>query len=368
LSRDGLQRLLTERGAISVAAFMEWCLTGGEDAYYREAEAIGRGGDFITAPEVSQIFGELVGLWAGAVWRGMGQPSPVMFVERGPGRGTLMADALRALRVVPGFLDAAKLHLVERSERLRQFQSLALHGASPTWHERLENVPNRPAIVIANEFFDALPVSQYIHSSGGWRERVVRLDDGGNAVFAAGEPAAPPPPVALPSPVEDGTIFEARVSARPFFDDIGRRARDFPVAALIVDYGYGEDGYGDTLQAVRGHSYADPLADPGTSDLSAHVNFAELTRMAAESRLAAWGPLPQGEFLLALGLEARLQRLISSARAEQREALVMGARRLTDPYQMGALFKAMALTGPGLAPPPPFTSAHRAGSGGQESR
>jgi len=364
LSREGLQRLLAERGAISVAAFMEWCLTGSEDAYYRRAEAIGRSGDFVTAPEVSQIFGELIGLWAGAVWESMGRPSPVMLVELGPGRGTLMSDALRALRVLPGFREAARLHLVERSERLRALQAEALAAASPVWHERLDDVPDGPAILIANEFFDALPLSQYIYTGGVWHERVIRLDTEGRATFAAGDPAVPPLPAGMPSP-EDGAIFEARLSAQPCIEAIGRRAQSVPVAALIVDYGYGRDSFGETLQAVRGHGYTDPLAEPGESDLSGHVNFAELRRMAAASGLAAWGPLPQGEFLLALGLEARLERLISSARAEQATSLVLGARRLTDPYQMGELFKAMALTSRGLQPPP-FTGGFPPG-GGQES-
>ena len=363
-SRQGLQRLLAERGAISVAAFMEWCLTGAEDAYYRRAEAIGRMGDFVTAPEVSQIFGELIGLWAGAVWESMGRPSPVRLVELGPGRGTLMSDALRALRVLPGFLQAAELHLVERSERLRALQAKTLGAASPVWHERLDDVPGGPAILIANEFFDALPLSQYVYSGGGWHERVIRLDAESRAVFAAGEPATPPLPPGMQQP-EDGTIFEARLSARPLIEAVGRRAQSAPVAALIVDYGYGQDGYGETLQAVRGHDYTDPLAAPGASDLSGHVNFAELSRMAVASGLAAWGPLPQGEFLLALGLEARLERLISSARAEQAASLVLGARRLTDPYQMGELFKAVALASAGLQPPP-FTQAYLPG-GGQES-
>jgi NADH dehydrogenase [ubiquinone] 1 alpha subcomplex assembly factor 7 len=349
LSRDGLQRLLAERGPITVAAFMEWCLTGRDEAYYRSGEPIGAGGDFITAPEVSQIFGELVGIWAGAMWLSMDRPGRVMLVELGPGRGTLMSDALRSLKVVPGFLDAMELHLVERSERLRADQQAVLGAFSPVWHEDLGSVPDGPAVLIANEFFDALPVSQYVYADG-WRERMVGLADGEPA-FIAGVAASPPQPGDAP---EQGAILEARPSALPVIEAMGRRAGAFPTAALIIDYGYEADAYGETLQAVRSHGYVDLLAEPGVSDLSTHVNFAELRRMASQTGLAAWGPLPQGEFLLALGLEARLQRLISSARPEQREALIQGTRRLTDPYQMGALFKAMALTTPGMPSPPPF--------------
>jgi NADH dehydrogenase [ubiquinone] 1 alpha subcomplex assembly factor 7 len=352
LSREGLQRLLAGRGPISVAEFMDWCLTGREEAYYRQADPIGRSGDFITAPEISQIFGELAGLWAGAVWLSMGQPRPVMLVELGPGRGTLMKDALRALRVVPGFPDAAQMHLVERSERLRQVQKDALAGFSPAWHDDLDSVPDGPAIILANEFFDALPVSQYIFGADGWRERVVSLDDSGNPHFAAGAPVSLSPIAA-----EEGAILEMRPSAMPFIRALGCCGQNAPMAALIIDYGYDRDTPGDTLQAVSSHGYADPLANPGEADLSAHVNFAELGRMAAASGLTAWGPLPQGEFLLALGLEARLQKLLGAAAPEQRTSLVLGARRLTDPYQMGALFKAVALTSAGLPAPPPFTSA-----------
>jgi NADH dehydrogenase [ubiquinone] 1 alpha subcomplex assembly factor 7 len=168
-----------------------------------------------------------------------------------------------------------------------------------------------------------------------------------------------PPEHSLLAAPEPGAILETRPASSPLLHALGRRAQGNPVAALIVDYGYERDAYGDTLQAVRGHGYDDPLANPGAADLSAHVNFAELARMAQDGGLAAWGPLPQGEFLLALGLEARLQKLLSSARPEQRAGLITGARRLTDPYQMGALFKAMALTGRDMPAPPPFPQTRR---------
>ena len=357
MSRDDLRQLLETRGGITVAEFMAWCLTGRDDGYYRRADPIGRTGDFITAPEVSQIFGELIGLWAGSVWLTMGRPDPLMLVELGPGRGTLMSDALRALGVVPGFREAARLHLVERSERLREVQRDVLGAAAPAWHEALENVPDGPAILVANEFFDALPVSQYVHTADGWHERIVTLDGEGWPTSAVGARAEPPLAVQPQSEPEPGVILEARPSTRPLIDAFGQRARAHPAAALVIDYGYERDAFGDTLQAVTGHGYADPLDRPGEVDLSAHVNFAELARRATQAGLTAWGPLPQGEFLLALGLEARLQKLLGAARPEQRANLVLGARRLSDPYQMGALFKGMALTSPKLPAPPPFTTA-----------
>jgi SAM-dependent MidA family methyltransferase len=352
---ESLQRVLSERGgAMSVAEYMAWCLTGQEAAYYRRGDPIGRGGDFITAPEISQIFGELIGLWAGAVWRQMGEPNPVILVELGPGRGALMADALRALRVVPGFLEAARLHLVERSETLRQAQAARLGAGAPIWHDTLDSVPDGPGVLLANEFFDALPIRQILRSGGAWRERMVRRMPDGSLAFGSGAPAdstAITMPAALP---QDGDILETRPSALPWLRALGRRARAHPTAALVIDYGHERDGYGDTLQAVRAHGYADPLAAPGEADLSAHVNFAELARMARNCGLHAWGPLPQGDFLMALGLEARLERLMNAARDDQRTGLLFGARRLTDPFQMGSLFKALALTSPTLGAPPPF--------------
>jgi NADH dehydrogenase [ubiquinone] 1 alpha subcomplex assembly factor 7 len=359
LSGTDLKAFLAARGAVSVADYMAWCLTGREDGYYRQGEPIGRTGDFVTAPEVSQIFGELIGLWMGAVWLSMGQPKTFTLAELGPGRGTLMSDALRALRVVPGFAEAARLHLVERSATLRQAQAAALAAFAPVWHERSEDLPDGPLILVANEFLDALPVEQFVYTEEGWRSRVVKLGADDVPAFAAGDRADPPDADALPPP-QPGDILESRrVAALPLLRDLGRRARNHPLAALVVDYGYERDAYGDTFQAVQAHGYDDPLANPGAADLSAHVNFAELARMASASGLAAWGLLPQGEFLLALGLEARLQKLMSSARPEQIASLVLGARRLTDPYQMGGLFKAMALTGPGLSAPPPFTQTTR---------
>lgn len=359
MSRDDLTAHLASHRAMSVADYMAWCLTARDDAYYRVAEPIGRTGDFITAPEVSQIFGELVGLWMGAVWLSMGQPAPFVVVELGPGRGTLVSDAMRALRVVPGFADAARLHLVERSGTLRQAQAGALAAYAPVWHERLEDVPDGPLVLVANEFFDALPVAQFVHAEDGWHERVVRMGADGCPVFASGASCQPPEIATLLPDPEPGAILESRLASLPACQALGERARMHPVAALIIDYGYERDAYGDTLQAVRAHDYDDPLAHPGKADLSAHVNFAELARMASASGLTPYGPLPQGEFLLALGLEARLHRLMSSARPEQQGALLTGARRLTDPYQMGSLFKAMALTGPGLPVPPPFTRPPR---------
>lgn len=353
LLRDRLKSLLAQRGAMSVADYMAWCLTERDDAYYRQGSPIGSQGDFITAPEISQIFGELIGVWLASVWRQMGAPAPFHLIELGPGRGTLMSDALRALRVAPGCLEAARIHLVERSETLRAAQEAALAKFAPAWHESLATVPEGPALLIANEFFDALPVQQFVYAGGGWRERVVTAD-GDALVFAPGRPSALPEASHPPPSPEDGAILEARPSALSVLEILGRRAKQSPLAALVIDYGYERDALGETLQAARRHGYVSPLAYPGESDLSAHVNFAELGRMARACGLSVWGPLQQGAFLQALGLETRLLRLAASADEEQKAKLLLGARRLTDPFQMGQLFKAIALTSLDLPAPPPF--------------
>jgi NADH dehydrogenase [ubiquinone] 1 alpha subcomplex assembly factor 7 len=350
-----LKRHLAEHGAMSTGDYMSWCLTGRHGAYYREGNPLGAHGDFVTAPEVSQIFGELVAMWAATVWQAMGEPASLVLVEMGPGRGTLMQDALRAAKSVPGFLDAAYVHLVESSTSLREAQEAMLSPlCKPHWHDDISTVPDAPAIVIANEFFDAMPVEQYVLSGGEWHRRVVTLNNAGEPVFGVGDPARPPAGLHPAAAPREGDILECRPLLGPLMAEFGRRAILDPFAMLIADYGYERPDYGDTLQAVRNHGYANPLEAPGETDLSAHVNFAELRFAAEDAGLAAWGPLSQGEFLLALGLEHRLRQLLTSAREDQRAALYLGARRLVDPYQMGSLFKVMALTGLGVPVPPPF--------------
>jgi NADH dehydrogenase [ubiquinone] 1 alpha subcomplex assembly factor 7 len=352
---DGLKRRLSASGPMSVGDYMAWCLTGSGTAYYRSGNPLGATGDFVTAPEVSQIFGELIAVWACTVWQAMGQPSPFVLAELGPGRGTLMQDALRAARSMPGFLEAAQIHLIETSATLREKQDQLLSQfCRPQWHETVKAVPGEPLIVIANEFFDALPVEQHIYDSGSWRRRVVSLNEAGRLAFSTGRLALPPVELIPLEPPREGDILEHRPAAAALIQEFGRRSQSAPFAMLIFDYGYERRDYGDTLQAVRAHGYADPLEAPGEADLSAHVNFAELSQAANAAGLDVWGPLPQSEFLLSLGLETRLRQLMNSADEEQRAALFLGARRLVDPFQMGSLFKVMAMTGPGMPAPPPF--------------
>jgi NADH dehydrogenase [ubiquinone] 1 alpha subcomplex assembly factor 7 len=353
-----LRERIARNGPISVHDFMQSCLSDRRHGYYPTRQPIGQAGDFVTAPEISQMFGELIGAWAAAVWQAMGEPRAVTVAELGPGRGTLMADALRVWCSVPKLRDSLSVLLVETSPVLRDVQRQTLHDSSAPiqWCETLDQAPQGPLIVIANEFFDALPVRQRVREGGVWRERCVRIADDGSFAFCAG---APVEGEVLPSPVgaadaPEGAIVETRPAAGSLVALLAARAGTAPVAAVIADYGHAKTSFGDTLQAVRRHRFADPLATPGEADLTAHVDFAALKASAAELGLAAYGPMPQGEFLLKLGLAARCERLMRDASDTQRGAILSGAARLADPDQMGLLFKVLVLQSSGLAPPPPF--------------
>ncbi len=343
-------------GPLSVADYMQACLFDAREGVYAARQPIGAAGDFITAPEISQIFGELLGLWCVAVWQSMGEPPAITVAELGPGRGVLMADALRAWRSVPPFLTGVSVALVESSPVMREMQRKALR-ASPVplhWHADLDALPSGPLIVLANEFLDALPIQQYVRRDGMWRERVVSLDPYTRFVFTEGDAVNPH---GLPPDAPDGTIFETRPTATPLLAALAARVLAAPLAALFIDYGHEETGSGDTLQAVAAHNYADPLAAPGQADLAAHVDFAALKRDAVRFGLRPFGPMPQGEVLLRLGLVTRRDRLVAGAAPAQRAAIASGAARLVDPRQMGVLFKVLALTSAGLPAPPPFTAS-----------
>jgi SAM-dependent MidA family methyltransferase len=353
-----LRARIAREGSISVHDYMDACLGDGRSGYYATREPIGAAGDFITAPEISQIFGELIGVWCIAVWRAMGAPSSAIVAELGPGRGTLMIDALRAWGSAPEFLASISVALIETSPALEAMQRNTLTNAPAPlqWYAALEDVPPGPLILIANEFIDALPVRQFVRQSGEWRERTVTIAATGALGFGAGAPVERDalPPWLGGVEAEDGAIVETRPAASGLVATLAARARKDPVRALIADYGPARSGIGDTLQAVRRHRFADPLAAQGETDLSAHVDFTALKATARAAGLAAFGPMPQGQFLLKLGLQARCDRLARDAAPEQRDAIRSGAARLADPRQMGALFKMLALQSSGLAPPPPF--------------
>jgi SAM-dependent MidA family methyltransferase len=354
--RAELAERIRRDGPLAVDRFMQACLDHPVHGYWRKPNIIGAGGDFVTAPEISQVFGELIGLWCAVVWQAMGRPAPVRLVELGPGRGTLMRDALRAARVLPGFVGAAFVHLVEVSAPLRRVQGETLLSgqkgralaARLAWHEAMDEVPAGPAIVIANEFLDALPIRQLVCRRQVWHERVVALGPDGHFGFEAGDAVdfastAPPP--------GEGAIVELRAGEEQLLATLAARAE--PLAALFIDYGTAAEAFGDTLQAVRGHAYTDPLAEPGAADVTAHVHFAALALKARAAGLAADGPLTQAEFLGRLGIVERTARLMAAnpARAGEIEA---ATQRLMSPAGMGQLFKAMAVRSPALPVPPPF--------------
>jgi len=304
-------------------------------AYYAGRAGLGR--DFTTAPEMSQAFGECLGLWSAVTWQAMGAPARVVWAELGPGRGTLMADARRAVReVMPGFAAAAEIHLVEASPRLRAEQARRLDA---TWHARFEEVPAGPMILLANEFFDALPIRQFVRRADGWKERWV----------AEGAFVEQPCDHAEAAP--EGSIGERSEAGEALARAIGQRVAAQGGAALILDYGPAESGLGDTLQALRDNAAADPLAEPGSADLTAHVDFAALARAA--SGAAVHGPLPMGLFLQRLGLMARSAMLARAAPA-QAGSILAAAQRLVAPEGMGRLFKALALAHPALPTPAGF--------------
>ena len=346
-----LARRIALTGPITVAEFMAEALGHPIHGYYQRRDPFGSAGDFITAPEVSQMFGEMIGLWCVEVWHAMGSPSPCQLVELGPGRGTLMADALRAARIRPTFGQAIRLHLVETSAHLREHQASVLAPYHATWHAAFAEVPQGPLLLVANEFFDALPVHQFFLGPEGWYERVVSVD-GERLAFAS----APPGPcfALLSERQREGPAAEVSPAGLALSGDLGRRVADHGGAALIIDYGSSQSLPGESLQAVRQHQPVDPLAEPGVADLSAHVDFAGLIRAAEAAGAKAHGPLPQGEFLLRLGLDARAASLRARATPAQVREIDAARRRLLDAREMGALFKAVALTAPSLPAPPGF--------------
>lgn len=318
--------------------------------YYGTRDPLGAAGDFTTAPEISQLFGELIGLCLVDFWERSGAPSRIRLVELGPGRGTLMADILRAARLRPAFLGAADITLVETSRvlRARQADTLRNHAPRLSWAESFDAVPDdAPLFLIANEFFDALPIRQFVHRNATWHERGIGIGADGSLAFAL-MPAGGDLPIRGDSP--EGHVFELAEAGPRNANAIGLRLHASGGIALVTDYGHAASGFGDTLQAVKAHDFADPLADPSEADLTAHVDF-EALRIAAEA--TAYGPIEQGDFLRALGIEARAAAL-AKARPDQARVLAAALERLTAPDQMGTLFKAMALTGRGAPVPAGF--------------
>ena len=345
-----LARRIALEGPMTVADFMAEALWHPTHGYYAVRDPLGAAGDFVTAPEISQMFGELIGAWCAVLWQAMGRPDPVQLVELGPGRGTLMADVLRATARVPGFHDSLSIHLVEGGEALRERQRAVL-PPTVTWHDGFESVPDGPMLLIANEFFDALPIRQFVREEVGWRERLVGTRDGKLCFVLS--PSQVEAPFGREAPV--GGIVEVCPSGIALAHAIGARVAAEGGAALIVDYGPARSAPGDSFQAVRDHRYHDVLEAPGTADLTAHVDFEMLARAAAEAGARCFGPVPQGAFLERLGIGARAQALATGASPAQAEGIAAAYHRLVDADAMGTLFKALAIQDAALVDPPGFS-------------
>jgi SAM-dependent MidA family methyltransferase len=348
--KDHLRARIRSDGPISVAEYMADCLLHPRFGYYTTRDPLGAGGDFTTAPEISQMFGELLGLALAQSWLDQGSPAPFTLAELGPGRGTLMADLLRATRAVPGFHAAMQVHLVEASPTLRAAQAQTLAGFDPQWHDSINALPDQPLFLIANEFFDALPIRQFLRSGTGWSERRIGLSDDA-LCFGLGPATAQPALTHRLEDTHDGDLVEICEAATPVTTAIATRIATHGGVALIVDYGDWR-ALGDTLQALRAHAPADVLADPGQADLTAHVDFEALALAATHAGCAHSRLTPQGVFLERLGITDRARALAAPLKDAALDNLVAAHRRLTHPDEMGNLFKILGLY-PNQASPPP---------------
>jgi NADH dehydrogenase [ubiquinone] 1 alpha subcomplex assembly factor 7 len=352
-----LREIIAQEGPISLERYMSLALSHPRYGYYNTREPFGVSGDFVTAPEISQMFGELIGLWAAEVWRLAGARSPLRLVELGPGRGTLMADALRALHNVHALGNKIEVHLVETGARLIEVQRTSLAGFDTPihWHANLQELPPGAAIFVANEFFDALPVQHFVRTGNRWHERRVGVDESGNLTFGLSPNATPGDAPNAP----DGSVVEIGSIAREMLRTLAKKIASDGGVLLAIDYGYTQTQPGETLQAVRDHCFVDSLQAPGECDLTAHVDFAALVREAEAAGARVHGPVSQAEFLLALGIAERAQTLKRNARPAQAEAIDAALTRLIDrskPASMGQLFKAMAVTRKNMHAIPGFTS------------
>lgn len=348
--RSILGTQIAAQGPISLAEYMALCLLHPEHGYYTTRDPLGAAGDFTTAPEISQMFGELLGLSLASSWVAQGQPSRFALAELGPGRGTLMADILRATRGVPGFHDAAEVHLVEASPTLRAVQATSLQGFAPTWHDTAAQLPGGPLFLVANEFFDALPIRQFQRSSELWQERVVGLSGDKLTVGLA----APMEQAGLEHRLEDtrpDDIVETCAPATGIIGEVSIRITQHGGAAIVVDYGDWRS-LGNTFQAVEAHESVDPFAAPGRADLTAHVDFEALALAASPAKHSRL--VTQGVLLERLGVTPRAQALAAKLSGNALNSHIAAHRRLTHPEEMGSVFKALAIVPEGETLPPGF--------------
>lgn len=341
---------IAAEGPISLSDYMTECLLNPDHGYYTTRDPFGATGDFITAPEISQMFGEMLGLCLAQSWLDQGRPAPFLLAEIGPGRGTLMADILRTMRRVPGMAEAADVHLIEASPALRAKQAETLEPYTPCWHHTIASLPDGPLFLVANEFFDALPIRQFERRADGWAERQVGLV---NDRLTPG--LAPPAPAALlagrNADTRPGDIVEHCPALTAVAGEIATRIAAHGSVALVVDYG-GWRSLGDTFQALKDHKPVDPFAEPGLADLTAHVDFEALAHGFTTDATMATAMIPQGVFLERLGITARARTLAQSLAGAALESHIAAHRRLTHPEEMGKLFKVMACHPRGSPAPP----------------
>lgn len=343
---DRIKRHIQTNGPLPLAEYMHWCLADKTHGYYQTQNAFGRKGDFITAPEVSQMFGELIGVWLIKTWHTLGSPTPFSLIELGPGNGTLMNDILRAVRVDPEFLAGARVTLVETSERLVSKQRKKLSGfENIEWQQSLDEAPSMPSLIVANEFLDALPFRQYVKADGQWRENCVGLNDDGELSWVLGSGILDPDSLPTRHDKEsEGAVFEISTVRETIVENIAHRLSEKGGAALLIDYGHAKSGFGDTFQGISAHSHTDPLLNPGEADLTSHVDFEPLVSVAEKSGCVAMPVLTQGEFLLRLGLLERAGALGSGKSADEQKRITLEAERLALPQEMGDLFKVLAVS------------------------
>jgi NADH dehydrogenase [ubiquinone] 1 alpha subcomplex assembly factor 7 len=347
---------IAAQGPLSIAQFMTMAALDPQYGYYTTHDPLGADGDFVTAPEISQVFGELVGLWCVQAWFDQGRPTPARLVELGPGTGSLMEDALRAAKLAPEFREAIDVVLVDACPALvtRQQARLADAGVGVRWQSQFdESLGDRPLFLIANEFFDALPIRQFVKTARGWCENMVALDANQNLALALSPDPLPLDVSAERSVATDGAVYETSPASTALAEELGRAIATHGGAALIVDYGYSVAGFGDTLQAVGEHQFRDVLATPGEIDLSAHVDFDAIARAAERGGAVSYGPLAQGELLAGLGILDRMMALRRRNPGGQAE-IATAVDRLINPDQMGTLFKALAILPKGAPKPPGF--------------
>jgi len=347
-----IRKLIKSSGPMPVWRYMELCLMHPQHGYYVSRDPLGREGDFTTAPEVSQMFGELLGLWSASIWKAIGSPPMLRLVELGPGRGTMMADALRAIRVLPPLYQAISVHLIEINPVLCDKQKTMLSAVrNIQWHASIDEVPPGPSIIFANEYFDVLPIHQVVKRTTGWHERLVEIDNNGNLAFCAADEPIPHFEILLPPLVREapiGAVFEWRPDSEIM--KIATRVRDERGAALIIDYGHLRSDAGDTFQAIARHTFTDPLKNPGQADVTAHVDFQALARAAEDVGARVHGPVPQGEFLKRLGIETRAVTLMAKANHEVSEDIAEALQRLIGGGRsgMGSMFKVIGISDPSI--------------------